>query len=103
MSENEPLSHTEIQANFEAKYKQEVTRVIKDLAGIEEGRNESNVSLVWANRPLVTGRRDGWRMTSYGDALDHYIEEQNTSLAEILLFGGMPDGVLENAIDEVFT
>lgn len=82
-----------------SKYKGNITRVAKDLAGLDcEGREQSQV---WTDKPLLKGDPGGWDTTDYGQAVYRRIKELEGPWNGLLDMTPDSSSILLDAIDEI--
>lgn len=103
--EEGPISSTDIARDiYESRdYAASVTRLAKDLAGIDcETRDEEFD--VWTDRPLLEGDRNGWEATRYGRATNHALQRYlalQEVYAQPIQFTPLPDELIEAALNEI--
>lgn len=93
---NQRLTSSEI-GNQLGAYVGNVTRVAKDLAGVDcEGREQYEV---WIDRPLIEGNPGGWQLTNYGEAVYGRLKDSERPWG--LVSTTIPDEVVLDAIEEI--
>ncbi|MHB9285953.1 hypothetical protein ACKVMT_02805 [Halobacteriales archaeon Cl-PHB] len=102
-----PLSSKEIaqQLHDTRDYTAAVTRLARDLAGVESGSTQRGID-IWTERPLLVGDPEEWDTTAYGEAaahaLDQYLAHQEQEPYGLPLeLRPFPDDLLGRALAEV--
>lgn len=103
--EQGPVSSIEIaEAIYSNRdYAASVTRLARDLAGVEVDDRGDEID-VWTDKPLLTGERDGWEATRYGEAANHALERHlgsEANYAQPVQYMPFPSELVDNAFTEV--
>jgi len=81
-----------------------VTRLARDLAGVDcRSRNQRGID-VWVERPILDGSRDEWEITAYGEAATFALQKHLAAQDEIFrpkAVSRYPDELLERALEQV--
>lgn len=88
----------------EKRYTDKITRIGKDLAGVDCEHRDETATWDGDDSPLLRGDRNGWETTAYGNALVHHLRHARDP-ASAFKRGpiAMRAEILTKAVDEVGT